>query len=72
MRRERESTDVLADTRQETGDVLWKRRLGITEVQCSLLLVGTVLEALFWRRSSRIECAKCFEVPRDPAGNGTG
>lgn len=33
--------------------------------------VGTVLEVIFWKRSSRTERAKCFEVPREPAGNGT-
>lgn len=36
-----------------------------------MMFVGTVLEVIFWNGSSRTECAKCFEVPREPAGNST-
>lgn len=36
-----------------------------------MVFVGTVLEVVFWKGGSRTERAKCFEVPREPAGNGT-
>lgn len=37
----------------------------------TMAFVGTVLEVIFRKAGSRTEHAKCFEVPREPAGNGT-
>lgn len=56
---------------RENGERFRSQGLRITQESLSMLLAGTVLEAIFWKRSISVECAKCFEVPRDPAGNGT-
>lgn len=37
----------------------------------TMVFAGPVPEAVSWKGDSRTECAKCFEVPREPAGNGT-